>query len=98
VKISAKDSLGYCESKHHKQLFDDECSKLVDRGKQAKLQWLQDPKEVNEDNLKEVWWEASRHIRKKEYLKDTINKLESNSKNKNFRALYKGINEFKKGY
>jgi hypothetical protein len=31
-------------------------------------------------------------------LKDRINKLESNSKNKNTRELYRAINEFKKGY
>jgi hypothetical protein len=42
IKSSAKESLGYCESKHRKPWFDEECSKLVDRRKQAKLQWLQD--------------------------------------------------------
>jgi hypothetical protein len=31
-------------------------------------------------------------------LKDKINKLVSNSKNKNIRDLYRGISEFKKGY
>jgi hypothetical protein len=31
-------------------------------------------------------------------MKDRINELESNSKNKNIRDLYRGINEFKKGY
>jgi hypothetical protein len=73
---------------------------LVDRRKQAKLQWLQDPSEVNEDNLSDVRWEASRHFRnkKREYLKYKINELESNSKNKNIRDLCRGINEFKKGY
>jgi hypothetical protein len=30
IKISAQESLGYCESKHRKPWFDDECSKLVD--------------------------------------------------------------------
>jgi hypothetical protein len=61
-------------------LFDEGCSKLVDQRKQAKLQWLQDPSEANEDNLCDVWREASRHFRKKkrEYLKDKINELESN--------------------
>jgi hypothetical protein len=59
---------------------------------------LQDPREVNEDNLSTVQQETSRHFRnnKKEYLKDKINKLESNSKNKNIRDLYRGINKFKK--
>jgi hypothetical protein len=32
------------------------------------------------------------------YLKDKINELESNSKNKNIRDLYRGTKKFKKGY
>jgi hypothetical protein len=40
-------------------------SKLSDQRKQAKLQWLQDPSEVNEDNLNNVRREASRHFRNK---------------------------------
>ena len=31
-------------------------------------------------------------------MKEKVNKLEKNSKNKNIREMYKGINEFKKGY
>jgi hypothetical protein len=48
---------------------------------------LQDPSEANEDDLSDVRREASRHFRnkKKEYLKDKINELESNSKNKSMR-------------
>jgi hypothetical protein len=55
---------------------------------------------VNENNLSDVRREASRHFgnNKREHLKDKINELESNSKNKNIRDLYRGINEFKKGY
>jgi hypothetical protein len=80
--------------------LDEECSELVARRKKAKLQWLQDPSEVNEDNLSDARREASRHFRNKEreYLKNRINELESNSKNKNIRDLYRGINKFKKGY
>jgi hypothetical protein len=53
-----------------------------------------------EDNISDVRQETSRHFRnkKREYLKDKINELESNSKNKNIRDLYRRINEFKKGY
>jgi hypothetical protein len=36
--------------------------------------------------------------KKRQYLKDKINELAINSKNKNIRDLYRGINEFKKGY
>jgi hypothetical protein len=70
---------------------------LFDRRKQAKLQWLQeDPSEANEDNLIDVRREASRHFgkKKREYLKDKINELGSNS---NITDPYRGINEFKKG-
>jgi hypothetical protein len=61
---------------------------------------LQDPGKGNKDSTSDVRWEASRHFRNKEreYLKDKINELESNSKNKNIRDLYRGINEFKKDY
>jgi hypothetical protein len=75
-----------------------ECSKLLDIRKQAKLEWLQDPSEINGDNLNNARREASRYFRdkKREYLKD--NELATNSKNKNIRDLYRGINEFKRGY
>jgi hypothetical protein len=36
--------------------------------------------------------------KKREYLKDKTNELESNSKNNNIRDLYRGINKFKKSY
>jgi hypothetical protein len=100
IKMSAKECIGHCEAKCHKPWFDEECSKLVDRRKQAKLQWLQDASVVNEDNLSNVRRETSRHFRNKEreYLKDKINELEPNSKNKNIRHLCRGIIEFKKGY
>jgi hypothetical protein len=100
IKISAKESLGYYEVKKHKPWLDEGCSKLLDQRKQVKLQWLQDTNEISEDNQNNVRLEAWRHFRNKEreYLKDTINGLAMNSKNKNIRDLYRGINEFKRGY
>jgi hypothetical protein len=38
IKTSVKESLGYHRLKHNKPWFDDECSKLIDQQKQAKLQ------------------------------------------------------------
>jgi hypothetical protein len=72
IRISAEENVHYCESKHHKTWFHEECLKLVDQRKQAKLQWLQDPSEENEDNLSDVWQQASRHFgnNKREYLKE----------------------------
>jgi hypothetical protein len=86
--------------KKHKPWFDEECSKLVDQRKQVKLQWLQNASEINGDNLRIVRREGSRYFRNKEreYLKNKINDLATNGKNKNIRDLYKGINEFKRGY
>jgi hypothetical protein len=94
LKIPAKGSLGYCELKKHKPRFDQACSKLVDERKQAKLQWLQDPSEISGDNLNNVRRETSRHFRnkKREYLKDKINDLATNRKNKNIGDLHRGIN------
>jgi hypothetical protein len=45
--ISAKESLGYYELRKYKPWFDEGCSKLLDQRKRAKLQWLQDPSEIN---------------------------------------------------
>jgi hypothetical protein len=55
IRISTKESLGYCELKQHTPWFDKGRSKLLDQRKQAKLQWLQqDPSEINGDNLNNV--------------------------------------------
>jgi hypothetical protein len=50
IKISAKGSIGYYELKKHKSRFAEGCSKLLDQIKQANLQWLQNPCEINRDN------------------------------------------------
>jgi hypothetical protein len=63
-------------------------------------QAVQDPSEINGDNLNNIRCETRRHFRnkKREYLKDKIDELATNSKNKNIRDLYKGINDFKRVY
>jgi hypothetical protein len=63
------------------------------------LQWLQDPSKINRDDWI-VRHEASRNFRnkKKEYPSDKINDLAMNSKNRNIRDLYRGINIFKRCY
>jgi hypothetical protein len=50
--------------------------------------------------MKNLRREPSRIFRNKErdYLKDKINELETNNKNKNIRVLFRGINKFKKCY
>jgi hypothetical protein len=100
IKTSAKENLGYQKLKHNKPWFDDECSKLTDQQKQAKIQWLQNPNQINRDNLQNLRHETNRIFRnkKREYLKGKINELEANNKNKNIRDLFRGKNEFKKGY
>jgi hypothetical protein len=54
IKTSAKGDLGYHRLKHDKPWFDGECSKLIDQRKQAKLQWLQDPNQINGDNFQNL--------------------------------------------
>jgi DNA repair ATPase RecN len=65
IKTSAKESLGHYELQQHKPWFDDECSKLIDRRKQAELQWLQNPSQVNGDNMDNVRRDAIRTFRTK---------------------------------
>jgi hypothetical protein len=76
------------------------CSKLIHYEKQAKLKWLQNASQINGNNLQNLRCETRRTFRnmKRKYLKDKINEVETNNKNKNIRNMYRGINEFKKGY
>jgi hypothetical protein len=56
--------------------------------------------QTKRDNLQNVIYDTSRIFRNKKrgHLKGKINELEANNKDKNIRDLYRGINEFKKGY
>jgi hypothetical protein len=100
IKISTKEWLGYYELKKNNPWFDEGCSELLDQRKQIKLQWLQDPSDINGDNQNNIRCETVRHFRNKqrEYLKDKIDELATNSKNKNIRELYRGIKKYKRGY
>ena len=84
----------------HKPWFDEESSGFLDQRKQAKLQWVQAPNHSSIVNLNNVRCEVSIHFRKKKkkYPKTKIEELETNSKIKNIWDLYRGINDFKKGY
>jgi hypothetical protein len=50
---------GYSELKQHKSWFHIKCSKLLDQRKQAKLHWLQNSSQANEDILNNVKRETS---------------------------------------
>lgn len=57
-------------------------------------------KSKNGDNLNSVRHETSKPFKKKkgEYLKDIHNKVGTDGSNKNVRVLFRGINEFRRGY
>jgi hypothetical protein len=63
---------------------------------QANMLWLQDTKQNNADNQNSLRYEATRHFRntKLECLKAEIEELETNSKLKNIRDLYRIISYF----
>jgi len=100
IKTSAKESPGLHELKQNKPWIDEEYLGFLYQRKQAKMQWIHDPSQSNVDNLNDVRRDASRHFRniKKAYQKAKIEELETSSKIKNIRDLYRGINDFKKGY
>jgi hypothetical protein len=97
-KRSAKESLALYELMQYKPWSEEECSRCLDRRKQAKMQWFQDPNQSNVGDLNNVRREASRYLRnkKKEYLKAKIDELETGMKVKNIRDLYKGISDLKR--
>jgi hypothetical protein len=86
IKLSDKETLYYYELKMQKQWSDKGCSKLLNYGKQAKLQWLQASSQINGDNLNKVRFEANKNFtyKKREYLEDKIYEITMNSKNKTF--------------
>ena len=63
------------------------------------MQWVQDSRQNNVDNLNNVSPNGSRHFRqiKKKYVKAKIEELETNSRIQNFTDLYSGLNNYKKG-
>ena len=73
------------------------CSELANKRKQTKLLWLQNPNYHTAEEFSNVTCRMFRK-KKRDYMKAKVNKLEENSKNKNIWEMYKGINEFKKGY
>jgi len=95
IQPAAKESLGLHELKQHKPWFDEDCLGFLEQRERAKMQWMQDPSKSNVDILNNV-----RRFRdkKKAYLRARVEELETNSKSKNIRGLYRGINDFKKGY
>jgi hypothetical protein len=54
VKLSAKENLDYQGMKKRKPWFSEGCSELSYHRKRAKLQWMYEPSEINEDNLNSV--------------------------------------------
>jgi len=100
TQTSARESLGLHELKQNKPWFDEECLGFLNQRKWAKTQWIQDPSQSNVDILNNVRSEVSTHFRnkKKAYLRAKIEELETNSKIQNIRDLYRGNNDFKKGY
>jgi hypothetical protein len=65
MKISAEDNPGYYDMKQDTPRFDEACSKLLYRGKEAKTQWLQYPGKINAENLNNVRREARGYFRNK---------------------------------
>jgi len=68
--------------KQRKTWFDEDCSGYLDQTKQAKMQWVQEPKQNNAGNLNNVRREAGGHFRKlkKEYIKIKLKNLKLTAK------------------
>jgi len=65
IQISAKESVGMHEWKQQNPWFDEECSGTLGQRKRAKMQWVQDPCQINVDNLNSVIREVSTYFRNK---------------------------------
>ncbi|KAJ4435583.1 hypothetical protein ANN_18199 [Periplaneta americana] len=65
IKIAAEQSIGYYETNKRKPWFDEDCCMVVERRKQAKLKFLQEPVEANIDNYFNKRREANCTLRNK---------------------------------
>ena len=65
IQTSAKESMGLRELNRNKPLFVEECLGILDKWKQAKVQWIQELSQNNVDILNNVRLEVSRHFRNK---------------------------------
>jgi hypothetical protein len=69
---SAEDSLGHYKLKNHKPWS----KELIHKRKQAKLQWLPDPSEISENNLRNIKNGASSHFMDKNISKTELISLQ----------------------
>jgi len=74
IQTSAKECVGLHEFKQNKPWFGEECLGFLEQKKRAKMQWIQDPRQSNVDNLNNV-----RRNKKKAYLRAKIEELETNN-------------------
>ena len=93
VSKTLQEKIGVLETHRNKPWFEEECSELSNKRKQTKLLWLQNPNNQTAEDFN-VRRDICRIFRKKKRddMKAKVNKLEDNSKNKNIREMYKGIN------
>jgi hypothetical protein len=50
-KSFTTENFSYYELEQHKPWFDEECLQLLNQWKHAKLQWMQNPSQMNEGNI-----------------------------------------------
>ena len=63
IKVTAGESIDYCGEKKRKPWFDNNRSSIIERRKQAKLNFLQDPTQLNRDNHNNERCDTSRTLR-----------------------------------
>jgi hypothetical protein len=72
---------------------------VLNQGKQAKLQWLQNPSQKSGDNMNNIRGKINRTFRNKNKIFErNITELLRNSKNRDIIHFYRTILEFKRDY
>jgi hypothetical protein len=64
IKSSAQAKIGILETHRNKPWFNQECSELATKRKQAKLLWLQNPNDQTEEDLTNIRRDTCRIFRK----------------------------------
>ncbi|PSN48471.1 hypothetical protein C0J52_11717 [Blattella germanica] len=100
IKLSASESVGLLNKRQSRKWFDDECADMINKRILAKMNWIREPNEQNSEQLCSIRRETTKFLKnkKREYLKEKINDLEINAKNRNIRELYQGIKIEREGF
>ena len=97
---SAEATVGFCKRHKNKPWFDEDCVKIAKVRNEARIAWLTKNTDETRNQFINIRQAAHNMFKnkKRQYLKRKIEEINENCQNNNVRDMYKGINNFRKGF